>query len=442
MPLAESTEQSQMSPNPASWITRDRIDMSDWVLHFVHEPNFHNEPDEDAISFEEYGCSVYHEDPEVNYRFSDWEIMDEGSTRHVGGSAYMVLQQIISDGHIRATWAFRGGKPTIYGPRAAVCFTEMPLHALVDYAKHRRETDVECYAVGLLKSEVFEAGGRPVIYGLSTPFSERNQANRVWPRKLEPACGIAEQEQYRYVSTALSGPRQIDWTHEREWRWVDHLDKCWCPGLPVWMAEEPHSFSQVLIVVQTDEEADGILDQLKQLHDAGGNSYCVEFDRPTLDQTVVISLQQLRNELSDDALRTLRLEDIPTRQLRTFERPQATQEDLDKLTMVLAEAREVANRAARDAWEKAPKGPDGFIRDMVGFASLTVHDAQTPLVSALLQLGEASPVGDGYFIRGMTDGCKSLDQAWCLEEAAVRAAMEVFENHYPDNTFLVFSRAD
>ncbi len=431
-----------MSQNPASWIIRDRIDMSDWVLHFVHEPDARNEPTDEAIPFEEYEWSVYHEDPEVNYRFSDWDVFDEDSILRGGGSAYMVLRKIISDGHIRATWAFRNDKPTIYGPRAAVCFTEMPLHALVDYAKRRSETAVECYAVGLLKAEVFAAGGRPVIYGLSTPFAEVNPSGRAWPRKLDPGCGIAEEEQYRYVSTAISEPRPIDWTHEREWRWVDHRDECSCPGLPVWINEEPHSFSQVLIVVQTDEEAEGILDLLKQLHDAWGNNFGVEFDLPTLDRTLVVSLQQLRSELSDDALRTLRLEDIPTRQLRTFERPQAAQEDLDKATRVLAEARQAADRAMREEWETAPKNPDGRILDVVGWTSLTVHDAQTPLVSALLQLDEASPAGYRYFIKGMTDGCKQLDQAWRLEEAAAGAAMEVFEQHYPDNTFSVYSQPD
>ena len=85
----------------------------------------------------------------------------------------------------------------------------------------------------------------------------------------------------------------------------------------------------------------------------------------------------------------------------------------------------------------------GFIQDVVGFASLRVYNAQTPLVSGLLELGEASPVGEGgYFISGITDGCKQLDQALRLEEAAAQAAQEVFERHYPEHTFGVYTRWD
>ena len=170
-----------MSQNPASWIVQDRVDMTDWVLHFVHDVNSRNEPTDEAIPFERYGWSVYHEDPDINYRFSDWDVMDEDSGWPTDLSAYGVVRKIVSDGHIRASWAFRNGKPTIYGPRAAVCVTEMPLHALVDYAKRRKATDVGCYAIGLLKSEFFAAGGRSVIYGLSTEWAEHN---RLYATKL------------------------------------------------------------------------------------------------------------------------------------------------------------------------------------------------------------------------------------------------------------------
>lgn len=432
-----------MPHDGASWIIKNRLDMTEWVLHFVHETNFDNEPTDDVIPFELYGGMAYHEDPETNSRFSDWDYMDEYLGWGSGASAYGVLRKIISDGHIRATWAFRNGRPTIYGPRAAVCVTEMPLHALVDYAKRRAATDVAGYAVGLLKSEFFAAGGRPAIYGLSGKYQELDRSGHTWPRKLDDSCGVAEAEQYRFVSTILNGRFRIDWTHEREWRWVDHEDRCSAPGLPVWLGSEPYSFSRVLVIVQSNEEAEEILDLLKQLYDPGANGFDVEFDRTTLERTAVISLEEVRDGLSDDTLRTLRLEDIPTRQLRKFESPPASPEDLHMLRRVLVEARDAASRAMRLEWETAPKGSEGFIQDAAGFASLKVHDAQTPLVSGLLELGEAWPVGEGgYFVSGITEGCKQLDQALRLEEAAIQAAIEVFEKHYPEHTFSMYSRSD
>ena len=417
--------------------------MTDWVLHFVHETNLENEPTDDLIPFERYGGMAYHEDPEINSRFGDWDYMDEYIGWGSGASAFGVLRKIILDGHIRSTWAFRNGRPTIYGPRAAVCVTEMPLHALVDYAKHRDPTDVECYAIGLLKSEFYAAGGRPAIYGLSTEPVGPSHSKQGWPRLLEDNCGLTAAEQYRYVTTAMGQGREIDWTHEREWRWVDHHDSCWCPGLPVWLAEEPHSFSQVLVVVPSTEEAETILDLLKELHDSGANGFDVPFEQETLEQTAVVSLEQVSDILRDDEFRTLRLEDIPKMHLRKFESPPASSEDLDKLRRVLSEAKDAADKAMRKAWEEAHKGPDGHIRDVVGWTRLSVHDAQSPLVSALLELGEASPLGGGgYFISDIPAGCKELDQALCLEESAARAAKEVFEEHYPENTFLVYSRLD
>ena len=152
--------------------------MTEWVLHFVHARDFRNEPEGWMVRFDEFGWYPYHEDKDINYRFSDWDIMDESSLLEPDAAPMGVLHKIVTDGHIRASWSFRNGKPTIYGPRAAVCFTEMPLYALVDYAKRRRGTAVDSYAIGLLKSELFRAGGRPVIYGLSGAHVERDITSR------------------------------------------------------------------------------------------------------------------------------------------------------------------------------------------------------------------------------------------------------------------------
>lgn len=82
--------------------------------------------------------------------------------------SFGVLKRIISDGYIRSGWSFRGGKLTIYGKHSAVCFTEMPLYALINYGKTREDSNlVSSYGIALPKRELFALGGRQVIYGLS-----------------------------------------------------------------------------------------------------------------------------------------------------------------------------------------------------------------------------------------------------------------------------------
>src|SRR6266480_2269584 len=54
------------------------------------------------------------------------------------------------------TWIFlfRKKRATIYGPRSAVCFTEMPLSSLLDYAEQRaNENAVQTIGVALRKTE-------------------------------------------------------------------------------------------------------------------------------------------------------------------------------------------------------------------------------------------------------------------------------------------------
>src|SRR5258705_5120074 len=145
--------------------------MTTWVMHFIHDRNPQNDPAENINEGEATPLFPFHEDPDVNSRFELWEMADAAYLIESDASAFAVLLKIISDGHIRAGWSFRGDRPTIYGPQAACCFTEMPLYGLLEYAKYRGPNMVGLYAMGL-KQELFAAGGRPGIYGFMWPHNK------------------------------------------------------------------------------------------------------------------------------------------------------------------------------------------------------------------------------------------------------------------------------
>ena len=424
-----------------------REDLSEWALHFIHDYNGQNEPEDGDFNLDHYSSFPYHENKETNDRFDAWEISDEEYPIDPDPDALQVLLKIITDGHIRATWAFRSRRPTIYGPRAAVCFTEMPLYALLEYAKKRRDESVKNYAVGVLKSELFTAGGRPVIYGLSSQHAEippDPSLGARWPRKLNPSCGLSEGEQYRYVAMSSDPNRPIDWSHEREWRWVDHPDHCSCPGIPIWLSGEPVSFSQIFVVVPNVEESERVLERLKELHDAGGNDFDQPFSKAALENTLVLSLDTLESSLTEDEMRHLRLDDIPTSRISVFRRPEASEVLVAQVRAALEEAKREGDAAAREHMQVAPKTRDGrFIADVAGWAHLVVGDAQSPLVSALLELDEVDVyAGIGYVIRGIGGLGWGNEQALSIAEAHSGAAKKVFEKHFPDTFFYIRTRWD
>ena len=428
-------------------MTTPRQDMSEWALHFIHDYNPNAEPTDEEIDFDYYGAFPYHEDKDLNDRFDAWRISDYYYPIDPDPDALQVLLKIITDGHVRLTWAFRNSRPTIYGPRSAVCFTEMPLYALLDYAKQRRNESVTSYAVGILKRELFAAGGRAVIYGLSTKHVEQNpspSSKARWPRKLSSACGISEAEQYRYVAMSSDPNRPIDWSHEREWRWADHEDKCSCPGLPIWLSDEPISFSRVLLVVPQSADVERVLDRLKELHDAGANDLDHLFSRKTLEATSVLALEEIEADIADADIRRLRLEDVPVSCLQDFKRPKASPELIVRVRSVLAEAQRAADQAATAHFNTAPRAADGIhLADIAGWAHLYVYDAQSDLVSALLELREAYAVpAEGYIISSVGGLGWREHQELSLAEASVKGAKAVFERNFPNVTFGMRTRWD
>ena len=126
------------------------------------------------------------------------ESKDFQQTRRV--TAFDVLLEILKSGCIR------GSSSYIRGGHACVCFTEAPIAEMVSIFSASALTMNDDdrlrylpYGIGLTKQDVFEKGGRPVIYGPEADYD-------VLPSELE----------WRHCK--YDPTREIDFTWEREWR--------------------------------------------------------------------------------------------------------------------------------------------------------------------------------------------------------------------------------
>ncbi|VTR93429.1 Uncharacterized protein OS=Neosynechococcus sphagnicola sy1 GN=DO97_21640 PE=4 SV=1: DUF4427 [Gemmata massiliana] len=141
-------------------------------------------------------------------------------TEHTVYSALFLMRCAIRHGRLWATWSLRGGSRTIYGPHPAVCFTDMPTAAFLEASSDRLKAGqkISTFALTFPKSQMFDLGARPVIYGLSGPPVNVPTDKSGGPRIIPPDR-LPLQEQYRHVSYYPTGRYRVDWTHEREWRW-------------------------------------------------------------------------------------------------------------------------------------------------------------------------------------------------------------------------------
>lgn len=411
-------------------MSKGRIDLSEWVIHFVHDRDLTHYPKDIEFPlpfcFDKMAKPLIHCLDEIAY--TD-QLIYENSLDHPYGldsnaSAYSVLKRILFDGYIKSGWSFRGGRPTIYGPKSAVCFTEMPLYALLMYAsKRNNSSSVETYGIALRKQELFRAGGRPVIYGLSGIHKESSRDDPYFGkgfRCLSSACGISLNEQYRYVAMNLDNDRWIDWTHEREWRWADTRENHDVPGLPIWIESNNLKLSKILVIVKEAWETEDFINSIKMHFDARGNVYNSTYDQESLQNTVVVSLEEIDQQLS--SLSVIRLEDLPLKSFSYIAPTSPSSMVLERVKLALEEAQQEARKAAQKDREIAPRNQDGEITDVCGFATVFTSEANTEITDALISLGYASPCdGEYYFIYKVTSGIET-EQALRVAEAAAHAA--------------------
>lgn len=441
---------------------RQRLDLTEWVIHFVHDRKPLDNPSgfyEDCImcndEFEENSDNTDSKQlfTEDNCRQPDY--YDENGNEHVIHDAYIeneyeidadapgyyVLKKILHDGFIHSSWSLRKMTPSIYGPKSAVCFTEMPLYALLDYAKVRGEKSgyVGNYGIAFRRNELYAAGARPVIYGLSSDFKETDvDDNGVFQgRLLDSSCGIGKQEQYRYVSTMLHKKKgvTIDWTHEREWRWALPDDRYGVPGLPFLLSNTyADFFSEIIIIVCTDEEQEDLLLHLKNLYDAGSRNTGFEYNKKMISSAKVLSLETIA-KLNEIDPHTMKIEDLPIKQMRMIPEFDVSSELADKVRKAIVEANEISIKSVEEYLAKNPSFDEQ--KGYWGWAYVCTNHI-SDVTQALQDAGFAKAYSDGdYYIKIDEYQTNNLD----LLEIGANAAAKYLTKELGQN-FFVKTRLD
>lgn len=393
----------------------------------------------------------------VRDRLPEQDFPEGGIFDPVGGelepdaNAFSVLAAIIRLGGIVPGYSFRRGRTTIYGGEPAVCATEMPLYSFAQYVRSRANTaKVSAYGIAFLKKEFYLAGGRPVFYGLSIEnpqLVEDKPTCRVFHDSVLP-----RPEQYRYVAYNPSSlDKWVDWSHEREWRWVARdkrreevcaIDGGGCfdstPALPIFKgALDGGQFSRICIIVWTHEEATEIRRLLTGFYLAGNNNYETPFDRKIIERSHIIALQDVVKLVETGKI--LEAQTIEGLQEENLLAPITLTVPPRNAAEVVTNAMAKAGNAAKAAVE-AYTAKHGVEGGYCGFANATTWDVTAPIVQYLLRVGLASGPYDGrVFVEFPREfpASQSLD----YNEAGVEAACEVLSAELGVSVYC-HSRAD
>ena len=421
----------------------NRADLTDWIIHFVHRRNPANDPLEFNRDFSGDFELIEHPDGfdyDGNPLFKtslneEWEYALEPDAL-----AFSVLRKILDNGYIRAGWSYRNHRPTIYGPKAAVCFTEMPLYGLIEYAQNRdAEYFIEDYGIAFLRTELFEAGARPVVYGLSTEHMESHKDDDYYGiglRTLSAKCGIGLKEQYRYVTTNLGSGRRIDWTHEREWRWADLEDNFDEPGMPIFLENDHFTFSRIIVIVKEENEEAEIIDHLRGLYDAESDPYGRAYDINIIKNTSVLCLGKLKDLKKD--IRSIRLEDLPLQSLPKIRKIKVSATVKARVAKAFKKANEIAYQISKESFDSYPLSKDGEKLGPCGFAKVVTYEPHSEITQALMELKIATAIDGAYHIYGINYVPTQLLE---VREKAARAAAEYLTGQL-GQAFYVHSRYD
>lgn len=112
-----------------------------------------------------------------------------------------------------------------------------------------------------------------------------------------------------------------------------------------------------------------------------------------------------------------------------------------KMAKAVADAQVASDAAGREYVAAARKCPNGFVIDTCGYSNLSVLGPSRKFLSAYRRLGFKRYGSSGEYVL-CSPVVTQREQSITAEEVAANAAMAVFADAFPDETFSVSSRID
>lgn len=389
-----------------------RTDISDYVIHFLRRQDVKDLP----FVFEIGG----------RMHLSEYDQIAQMTELEC-------LFNIIAEGGLRGGFSFRNGKATIYGIEPTVCFTEMPLINLLEYSSLRKNPyRVSDYGIAVKKKDFFKKGGRPVIYGLSPDNTfefddslEHNPHLRVIQESILPL-----KEQYRYVAFQLGSTKNVDWTHEREWRIVgkddifpnSDTDDDFFPGLYLFDGE---CFEEVIFIVKSKQDAVELERYIRPIQESGHTRSGLFYTN------IKFLVLDLAIELFNQG-KIKKIEDIPADVFYTFNYIPLSQEKIEKLHQVLEFCKLEAERLRKEYLETHET------RGLYGWSHIVSWETDNPTIRYLFENGKVD-VHSGYYV--LKDIFNAYSQNLNCTTFIAEAICKILNERY-ENIFDVVNRYD
>lgn len=122
----------------------------------------------------------------------------------------------------------------------------------------------------------------------------------------------------------------------------------WCSWITFLLAETyANFFSEIIIIVCTNEEQEDLLLHLKNLYDAGCRNTGPEYNIKMISSVKVLSLETIASSNDIDP-HTMKIEDLPMKQMRMIPEFDVSSELTDKVRKAIVEANEISIKSVEE----------------------------------------------------------------------------------------------